>query len=347
MSILMPTGSRLSSLAALFLISLPSSGAWADGKLTVVTTLTDLAAIARAVGGDRVEVTSIASGVQDPHFVDPKPSYVVKLRDAELFLVNGLELEVGWVRPLLDGARNPKINAGADGYVDCSAGIPVLEVPSGELSRAEGDVHPRGNPHYLADPLNGKIVAKTVAAALSRVDPTHAADYAAREKAFSRSIDGAMFGRELVEEVGGAKLDRLARSGELPAFLSERGLTPKLGGWLEKLEPMRGQKIVFFHRSFTYFNARFGIAVAGFVEQKAGIQPGPGHLAELVTRIRKESIRLVGTHAFYDAKIAALVSEKGGAKLVTFPLSVGGAKGADDYLKLFDVIAGLMSSAHP
>lgn len=324
------------------LLTIPGA-ARAGDPLNVVATTPDLARIAEAVGGDQVEVTAIASGVQDPHFVDPKPSYVVKLRDADLFLVNGLDLEIGWVPPLLEGAHNPQVNAGAAGYVDCSRGIPVIEVPVGEVSRAQGDVHPYGNPHYLTDPLNLKIVAETVAAALSHAAPAGAAGFESRKKAFQRRIDEAMFGATLVDEVGGSKLDRLARSGELDAFLNQNQLSQKLGGWMAKMRPYQGRKIVFYHRSFSYFIARFGLQVAGFVELKPGIQPGPGHLAEVVTQLRREKIPLVGTHPFYDQKIAQLVADKGGAHLVVFPLGVGGVKGADDSVKLFDTITELMT----
>ncbi|MBI5366370.1 MAG: zinc ABC transporter substrate-binding protein [Planctomycetes bacterium] len=336
----------LVALAALAL--LPASAAAAD-QLKVVATLQDLAAIATAVGGDRVEVTAVASGVQDPHFVDPKPSYIVKLRDADLLLVNGLELEIGWVPPLVEGARNPRINPGAPGYVDCSRNIPVLELPSGQVSRAEGDVHPLGNPHYLTDPLNGKIVAETVAAAFAAAAPASADYFEERKKEFQSAIDAAMFGKELVDLVGGKKLDRLCRAGELDAFLAaqESGgakLAAKLGGWLATMRACKGRRIVFYHRSYSYFNARFGLAVANFVELKAGIQPGPGHLAEVVGQILNEKIPMVGMHPFYDEKIGRMVAEKGGARLVMLPLGVGGVEGAGDYLKFFDVVTDQFAS---
>src|ERR1041384_5279986 len=179
-------GAALSFFAAL---SVCGSPARAADPINVVATLTDFGKIAEAVGGDKVKVTTIASGVQDPHFVDPKPSYVLKLRDADLFLVNGLELEIGWVPPLLEGARNGRIKPGSPGYVDCSKNIPVLEVPSGQVTRAEGDVHPFGNPHYTTDPLNDKIVADTIADALVQLRPADAEYFAARKKAFQTSID--------------------------------------------------------------------------------------------------------------------------------------------------------------
>jgi ABC-type Zn uptake system ZnuABC Zn-binding protein ZnuA len=322
----------------------------AQAPLNVVASLSDFGAIAQAVGGDKVHVTTIASGVQDPHFVDPKPSYVVKLRDADLFFVNGLELEIGWVPPLLDSARNGKIKVGAPGYVDCSKGISVIEVPTGQVTRAEGDVHPFGNPHYMTDPLNGKIVAETIAAAFAHARPEQAAYFEARKKAFQASIDYAMFGKDLVELVGGQKLDRLARSGELDSFLAReasqgKSLAARLGGWLGKMRPLRGAKIVFYHKSYSYFSQRFGLTVDGYVELKPGIQPGPTHLAELVTGMRREGVKLVATHPFYDEKIAKLVADKGGARLVVLPLNVGGVKGADDYLRLFDVVTEALTRA--
>lgn len=331
------------ALSAAFVAACLSAAA---DPINVVATLPDLGKIAEAVGGDKVSVTTLASGLQDPHFVDAKPSYVVKLRDADLFLLNGLELEIGYVPPLLDGARNPKINVGAPGYVDCSKGIPVLELPTGVVDRSQGDVHPLGNPHYTTDPLNGKIIAATIADALKQADAADADYFDGRRKAFQRSIDEAMFGKDLVEEVGGNKLDRLCRSGELDAFLEKSKLVEKLGGWLGKMRPFQGRKIVFYHKSYSYFNARFGLAVANFVELRAGIQPGPAHLAELVAQIREEKIPVVATHLFYDEKIPRLVAEKGGARLVVVPLLVGGVKGADDYLKLFDVTTDLIAEAY-
>ena len=226
--------------------------------IPVVASLPGLGKLAEAVGGDRVKVTTIASGVQDPHFVDPRPSYMVKLRDAEALLVNGLDLEVGWVPPLIEGARNGRVRQGAPGYIDCSRNIPVLELPSRQLTRAEGDVHPFGNPHYLTDPLNAKIVADTIAEGLSRLRPGDAEYFKDRAKQLQTSIDRAMFGAELVDLVGGNKLDRLARAGELDAFLAS---TPgaKLGGWMAAMKPLAGAKVVFYHRSYSYFVQRFGL----------------------------------------------------------------------------------------
>lgn len=326
------------------------AGSLADEPIKVVASLSDLGSIAQAVGGDKVQVTTIASGVQDPHFVDPKPSYVVKLRDADLFLVNGLELEIGYVPPLLDGARNPKIKPGSAGYVDCSRNIPVLEVPAGTVTRAEGDVHPFGNPHYATDPLNRKIIAETIAEAFKQASPGNADYFDSRKKDFQKAIDEGMYGRDLVALVGGKKLDRLTRSGELDAFLegqSEGGvkLSTKLGGWMAKMKPLKGMKMVFYHKSFTYFIERFGLDVTNFVELKPGIQPGAAHLVQLVETMERDKIKIVATHPFYDEKVARLVAEKGGAKLVVLPLQVGGVAGADDSFKFYDVVVGMLTKA--
>jgi zinc/manganese transport system substrate-binding protein len=336
----------ISGIALAILSALAPAGARAEAPLAVVATLSDFGSIARAIGGEKVRVTTIASGVQDPHFIDPKPSYVVKLRDADLLLVNGLELEIGWLPPLLDSARSGQIKVGGPGYVDCSKNISALEVPSGTVTRAEGDVHAFGNPHYTTDPLNGKTIADTITAAFVQARPAEAAYFEQRKKAFQASIDDAMFGKELVELIGGKKLERLTRAGELDSFLaSQSGTAGKLAGWLGRMKPMRGTKLVFYHKSFGYFTERFGLNVTGFIEQKPGIQPGPGHLAELVTAMRKDQVKLVATHPFYDMKIAGLVAEKAAARLVMLPLNVAGVKGADEYLKLFDVIVDALLGA--
>ena len=227
-------------------------------KVKCVATVPDLANIVKTVGGDRVDVMSIAKGSQDPHFVDPKPSFMTKLSQADLFFLTGLELEIGWVPPLLNGAGNSRIAVGAPGYVDCSVGVPVVELPVGEVTRAEGDVHPFGNPHYMLDPLNGVLVAAHIASALKQKDPEGAATYEANLAAFAQQIYEKLFGKDLVDMVGGAKLDRMARSGELDAFLQSNP-SAKLGGWLGLLQPLRDRPIIMYHKNYSYFVDRFKI----------------------------------------------------------------------------------------
>jgi ABC-type Zn uptake system ZnuABC Zn-binding protein ZnuA len=335
------------SLAALLLPAviaccIGSSGGTSasEARVRVVASLPNLASIAAAIGGDRIELTTIAVGTQDAHFVDPKPSYMAKLRNADLFLVNGLDLEIGWVPPITQGARNPKILQGSAGYVDCSAGIPVVEIPS-TLSRAEGDVHPYGNPHYLTDPLNAETVAGTIAEALKRADPAAAPRYEEARRAFVRKLHEALFGRDLVDLAGGAKLAREAAVGTLDAFLDGTSiggspLRARLGGWIGRMQPLRGKPIVTYHKDWSYFASRFGIVVVANVEPKPGIQPSAKHLEELVGRLKRGDARVIVTRPFVEHRSTDLLAERTGARVLTLPLEVGGAPEANDYFALSD-----------
>jgi len=326
------------ALAAVCVFPAPSFAA--GRRVRVVATLPNLGSIASAVAGDRIDLTAIAVGTQDAHFVDPKPSYMVKLRNADLLLVNGLDLEIGWVPPLTQGARNPKILLGAPGYVDCSAGVRVIEVPL-TLSRAEGDVHPYGNPHYLTDPLNAEVVAGTIAEALKRVDPAGAGAYEAGRKAFVKRLHEAVFGKDLVDLAGEAKLSREAAAGTLDRFLDDTSvggapLRSHLGGWLGKMQAVRGKPVVTYHKDFSYFADRFGIRVVEYVEPKPGIQPSAKHLEDLVHLLSREDIHLVLTRPYVEHRSTDSLAEKAGVKVITIPLEVGGAPEATDYFRLFD-----------
>ena len=325
------------------------SEARAASKVKVVATLPNLGAIASAVGGDRIELTVVASGTQDAHFVDPKPSYMVKLRAADLMIVNGLDLEIGWVPPLTQGARNPKILPGAKGYIDASSGIGVVEVPS-SLSRAEGDVHPFGNPHYLCDPLNAEVVAGTIAEALKQADPAGADAYEQNRKAFVAKLHEALFGKELVDLAGGAKLAREGLSGTLDAFLDGTSiggapLRKKLGGWLAKMAVYRGRPIVTYHKDYSYFVARFGLRVIDYVEPKPGIQPSAKHLEELTGRLKAGEARLIVTRPFVEHRSTDSLAERTGATILTLPIEVGGDPQATDYFKLFDLVTDKIAAA--
>ncbi len=330
----------LPGLALLVLPALAADSLAAAGRVRVVATLPNLGFIASAVGGDRIDLSVIATGSQDAHFVDPKPSYMVKLRSADLFLVNGLDLEIGWVPPLTQGARNSRILLGGPGYVDCSTGIRVVEIPS-SLSRAEGDVHPYGNPHYLTDPLNAETVAGTIAEALKRADPAGADAYEAGRKAFVEKLHAALFGKDLVDLVGGAKLSREAAAGTLDAFLDGTSLgggplRTRLGGWLGKMQAVKGMPVLTYHKDYSYFANRFGIRVVEYVEPKPGIQPSAKHLEELVQLLSKGDIHLILTRPYVEHRSTDSLAEKTGVKVITLPLDVGGAPEATDYFKLFD-----------
>jgi len=347
------TTRRFRLLSVLLLAALaigPRAGLAAQGRVRVVATLPNLGSIASAVGGDRVEVTTIAVGTQDAHFVDPKPSYMVRLKNADLLLVNGLDLEIGWVPPLTQGARNPRILPDGPGYIDCSSGVRVMEIPS-SLSRSEGDVHPYGNPHYLIDPLNAETVAGTIAEALKKADPGSAAIYEDGRKAFVKRLHEAVFGKELVDLAGGSKLAREAAAGTLDAFLDGTSLggaslRTHLGGWLGGMQPLRGWPIITYHKDWSYFASRFGLRVVEYVEPKPGIQPSAKHLEELVVRLRQGDIRVIVTRPFVEHRSTDSLAAKTGVQAITLPIEVGGAAEATDYFKLFDYVTGQLLKAH-
>ena len=324
--------------------------AMAANRLRVVATLPNFGAIAQEVGGDKVEVTTIASGLQDAHFVDPKPSFIVKLRSADLLLVNGLDLEIGWVPPLTQGARNQKILPGGSGYIDCSARVGVMEVPTGPISRAQGDVHPFGNPHYLTDPLNAEVVAAELADAFGSAAPADAPYFQKRRDDFIHRLHAAVFGAELVDLVGGAKLARLAQSGELDSFLQSsmlegRPLAARLGGWLGAMRPFAGVKVVTYHKDYSYFEKRFGLNIVEFVEPKPGIPPSLKHIDELTQRLGQGDVKLILTRPYVEHRSTDQLSEKTKIPVLTLPIEVGGAPEATDFLKLFDFVTSRIVSA--
>ncbi|HXQ23411.1 MAG TPA: metal ABC transporter substrate-binding protein [Candidatus Acidoferrales bacterium] len=290
---------RLMSIGVLCVAVLvrPASAA---AKLYVVTTTPDLAAIAREVGGDKVDAESLALGTQDPHFVDAKPSFILKLNRADLYVKRGLELEIGWAPVLENGARNAAILQGGTRYVDASNGIAPLEVPSETVSRALGDVHPYGNPHFQLDPANAKIIAKNIVEGLSRVDIADQAYFEQRLADFDRRID------------------------------------EKLAAWIQLLAPYRGAKIVTYHKSWDYFAQRFGFDVIGTMEPKPGVPPSPAHLAQLITLMQAQHCKLVIKEPFYPENLTRVVAEKTGAQVLTLPESPGGAPGTDDYFSFMD-----------
>ncbi|MFQ6616514.1 MAG: metal ABC transporter substrate-binding protein [Fidelibacterota bacterium] len=274
----------------------------AKPRIDVVTTLPDLAVIVQAVGGDRVAVYSIARGYQDPHFVDAKPSHIMKLQRADLFIQIGLDLEIGWAPSLLEGARNPNILWGARGYVDASKDIPLLQVPTLPAAqlRAEGDIHIYGNPHYWLDPENGKIIARNILEGLVRISP-----------------DDAPYFR--------TNLDRFTE--ELDTALEE---------WMDMMRPYGGTRIIAFHNSWPYFETRFGVTIAGFVEPKPGISPTPKHVMKTIEKMKREDIRVIIISPYYSPRIARRIVNEVGGLLVELAPSVEGARGVNSYFDLFD-----------
>jgi len=324
--------------------SFPAVNAQGNEKLRVVTTTTDLAAIARAVGGDKVEVTAIATGYEDPHFIAAKPSYMMAARKADLWIRVGLELEIGYEELILDGSRNARIRIGTPGHLDASEGVLRLEVPTQRIDRSMGDIHPLGNPHHWLDPLNGRIVAKSICKRLERLAPEHAEYFKDRTASFQRELDKRMFGPELVGKTGGGKLWALLLKGQLNKVLQKPG-QPALGGWLATMRPHAGQKVVTYHRSWSYFAHRFGLVVVEELEPKPGIPPSPGHLADVVKRVEAEAVKVLLMEPFYSRKAPDLLASETGINVVECANSSGGQAEATDYLTMIDNIVTRVSTA--
>lgn len=284
----------------LALTALLATNALAADKLRVVTTTSDLASLTKEVGGDRVEVTSIGRGYQDPHFVEPKPSFLLLLRNADLLEVVGLELEIGWLPPLLDQSRNANIRLGARGYLDLSQGVEILDRPTGAVNRSMGDVHPLGNPHYWLDPANAVRMSIEIEQKLAELRPADAAYFAQRLNDFKVRINEA----------------------------NKR--------WIAMTAPYRGAKIVTYHNSLPNFAKHFGLNVVGHVEPKPGIPPSPSHTLELINLMTDQKVKVILMEPYFDRKTPDFIADRTGAHMVVMYPSVGGTSGLDDYFKLFD-----------
>jgi zinc/manganese transport system substrate-binding protein len=289
---------RKTALLALALVL--GAAAHANAALSVVTSLSDLASIAQAIGGERVTTFALAKGYQDPHFVDAKPSFVLKLSRADLLIVAGLELEIGYLPPLIDQSRNERIHNGSPGYLDASIGCDILQRPTTVVTRAMGDVHPYGNPHYWTDPENGRVIARAIAARLSELDPAGKATY----------------------------------DDNLAAF--ESRLTAREKEWDARLAPFAGTKVVTFHDSWPNFAKRFKLDIVGTVEPKPGIPPSPTHTLEIINLVTSEKVPAILVEPYFDTKTPNSIAQKTGAQVVTFYPSVGGIPEIKDYFDLFD-----------
>jgi zinc/manganese transport system substrate-binding protein len=271
----------------------------AQAQLKVVTSTTDLWDIARSVGGDKITATHIGEGYQDPHFIEAKPSFVLQLRNADVWAFVGLDLEIGWMPLLLDGARNPRIRQGGSGYVDASTAIRILDTPQGNVDRSMGDVHPLGNPHYWLDPENGRRIARMFQAKFTQLDPANAASYSSNEKVFEAKLNAA-----------------------------EKG-------WQGDLNAIKGQPVVAWHTSWRYFAEYNHMNIVAFMEPKPGVPPSPSHLYEVIQTVKRTGAKAIVMEPFYDRKVADLVSKQTGIKVLILPPSVGGIPGAvPDYISL-------------
>jgi zinc/manganese transport system substrate-binding protein len=296
--------------APVLAILLAAAGtAQAQNKLNIVATTQDLASIAAEIGGDRITVDAIAKGYQDPHFVEAKPSFILKLQHADLLIVVGRELEIGWLPPLISQSRNAKVQPGAEGYLDASQQAKILDIPTGQVTRAMGDVHPLGNPHFWLDPENGKIVGRSIADKLSQLRPNDKAYFDQRLAEFSGKIDAGM------------------------------------KRWQAAMAPFKGVKVVTYHRSYPNFAERFGLDVVGYVEPRPGIPPTPQHTLDLMNDMKQQNVRLVLVEPYFDMKTPNAISRSTGAEVLVLPPSVGGIKEITDYFSLFDYDVNLVVAA--
>ena len=277
--------------------------------LNVMTSTEDLAALVREVGGDRVKVESIARGYQDPHFVEAKPSFLLKLQKADVLVLVGLQLEVGWLPPLITQSRNPRIQVGAPGYLDASQFAEIRDKPTGPVTRAMGDVHPLGNPHYWLDPENGHHIAKAIQQKLSELDRDDSAYFEQRFQDFDRRLAEAM------------------------------------KRWEQEMASVKGIEVITYHNSWPNFSEHFGIQVMGYVEPKPGIPPSPRHTLEVIRQIKKDQIKLILVEPYFDLKTPNAIAAQSGAQVLVLLPSVGGVPEVTNYFQLFDYNIRLLKTA--
>ena len=307
-----------------------------DRPLQVVATVPELGSLVREVGGNRVVVTGLVKGAEDPHFVEAKPSFIKALSQADVYVQVGLELEIGWASTLLQQARNANVLPGAPGYVDASTVIEPLEVPSGVVDRSMGDVHAFGNPHYLLDPLQGLKVARLLRDRLSAVRPASQSYFEAQYAAFVQRLGTALVGEALAKKYAVEKLVLLLEHGTLQTFLQSQGEAAQLGGWLGRMAPYAGTKVVTDHNVWPYFARRFGIDIVGFLEPKPGVPPTTQHLQGLIKTMQAHSVRLILASAYYDPHHARFVAQNARARVVEMANQAGSRAGTEDYLRLVD-----------
>jgi len=293
-------------LLAFALLLLPFT---AHAKLNVVATTPDLGALAREIGGDKIELTTLARPTEDPHFVDAKPSFVVKLRRADVLIEGGAELELGWLPPLLENARNPKLEPGAPGRIAASQGIQLLEVPA-TLDRSKGDIHAAGNPHFIIDPANARIIAQHICDSFCQIDAKSCSTYQANLKKFTTALD------------------------------------LKLAAWQHLLAPFKGQHVVAYHNSWPYFGERFGLQIDLFLEPKPGIPPTPSHLAEVQAKMRELNVHVIIVDPYLNRRTAETVARNTGAAVLNVTQFPGGIKGTEGgYIALLDYLASSLAKA--
>ncbi|MCX8072953.1 MAG: metal ABC transporter substrate-binding protein [Candidatus Binatia bacterium] len=323
-------------LALGLLLCAAAAQSLAQESLKVVTSLSDFASIARHVGGPSVEVSSLTKGGEDPHFVEAKPSFVKLLAAADILVVAGMDLEVGYLPLLLNNARNARVLPGQAGYVDCSVNIEKLEVPAGPVDRSMGDVHPYGNPHYWLDPINGVHIAWRLAAVFAQLRPEQRSLFEQNAAQFQQQIYTHLAGEVLASKYDVGKLALLQHRGQLLSFLDTQGDREFLAGWWGMLLPNAPIRAVDDHNLWPYFARRFGIAIIGHMEPKPGIPPTTTQLQLLVTLMHREHVRLIFSAPYYDPRHARFLAEATGATIVPLAHLTGSRPGTEDYIEMIE-----------
>ena len=299
MSIISYLKSSIKDIKLIVLLSCLTVPQFVSATIKVVTTTQDTKSITELIGGNKVDVFGIATGYQNPHFVDPKPSYIIKLSNADLYVTLGLDLETGWSPSLLSSSRNPKIQKGNPGYVDASVGVALMQVPS-SINRSEGDIHIFGNPHYWLDPLNGKIIARNICNGLERVSPENKLFFEANLKLFNETID------------------------------------QKMKAWNEQIAKYKGTKVIAYHNEWCYFENRFGLQIVDFLEPKPGIPPTPSQLVKIIGEVKSNAIRIIISSPYFTTSSSDVVAKQTGAKVLTLATSVGAFETVKNYYDVFD-----------
>lgn len=277
------------------------------GTIHVVTTTQDTKSIAELIGGNKIDAFAIATGYQNPHFVDPKPSYIIKLSNADLYITLGLDLESGWSPSLLVSSKNKKIQKGSDGYVDASVGVSLMQVPS-SINRAEGDIHIYGNPHYWLDPMNGKIIARNICNGLEKISPENKEFFETNLKTFDAQID------------------------------------LKVKAWTTAMASFKGAKVIAYHNEWCYFENRFGLKIIDFLEPKPGIPPTPSQLVKIIKEVKENNIKVIITSPYFTSSSSDVVSKQTGAKTLVLATSVGAFDSIKTYYDLFDYNIKLLTA---
>jgi zinc/manganese transport system substrate-binding protein len=299
---------NLRKVAILSALAIGAAGSTASAQIRVVATTPDLASVAKEIGGDRVSVVALAKPTEDPHYVDAKPSHIVTLNRADALIEGGAELELGWLPPLLENSRNSKISAGAPGRIVASEGIRLLEIPT-SFDRSKGDVHSLGNPHFMIDPVNVKIIARNIADHFTQIDPKSAATYRGNLTRFNTKLD------------------------------------TKFADWQKQLAPYRGARIVTYHKDFVYLAERFGLNIVGELEPKPGIAPSPAHLAQVIGKMKATNAKVILVQPFQNRKTAETVARQTGAVVLDLPQQPGAAPNTTTYFDLMDNLVNTLAGA--